>query len=154
MSVRRQLAQPLSRTFVQTQDGPAGELGPYIFTDYDLAQWVSANEGKIVQVGSVYTIPGTTSGSTFADVVNGNNGATELDHDTNYIVEARKSLFDMGKEVTIGNSINSRLLVLSKVKVYQNSTTGLAVLGYVVSENNASDLGDQNGRWMVKVARV
>lgn len=154
MSTRRQLAQPLTRSFVQTQDASQGELGPYVFTDSDLATWVAANTGKIVQVGSLYTIPGTASGSTFADVVGGTNGATELNHATNYIVEARKTLQDMGKEIVIGNLIDNRLLVLSRVKVYKQSTTGVAVLGYVVSENNAEDLGNQSGRWMVKVARA
>jgi hypothetical protein len=150
-------SQPLTRAYTVTQNSNNGEQGAYFYADSDFDNWVAANGSKIQKLGSVYIIPGTRSGSNFVDVLTGNNGATELDH-TNSIITDRKALKDMGKQIIIGNGVESRLLIFRRVQRYISSTEGGALdtslTGYVVTENNASDLQGNTGRFTVRVARV
>lgn len=144
--------QPLSRVLVPTQN--QGGFTAYYFAESDFSVWFNANLGKITYVGGAYMINGTTSGSTFTDVVLGDNGATELDHTLNNI-DQRKTLVDMGKEIIIGNSSEPRLLVFRRVMQFGLSTAGGdGQVGYVVVENNAVDLGGNAGRFTVRVARI
>ena len=158
-SVRRVLAQNLTRTFVVTQDENQGEQGAYFFPDNSVDVWVAANSSKIRQIGSVYIIPGTTSGSTFVDVVDGNNGATRLGGEDVSRITDRKSLKDFGTEVVIGNLAEPRLLVLRRIQYYGPSENGgrsgdPTYTGYIVTENNCEDLANNYGRFTVRVARV
>jgi hypothetical protein len=140
-----------------TQDANQGEQGAYFYSDSDVDTWYAANEGKIVKSGSIYIIPGTTSGSTFYDVLTGNGGATQLEHSLSTL-DQRKTLRDMGKDIIIGNSVESRLFVLRRVQRYIPFAAGGATdpdyTGYVVVENNAEDLFGNTGRYTVRVARI
>lgn len=152
-SVLASLRQPLTRSFVVTQD--AGNwVGSYFYSESDFTTWLAANGIKIKTLGSLYIIPGTASGSTFVDVLTGSNGATELEH-TNPDLNERKTLRDLGEQIIIGNGIDSRLLVFRRVAQYFDSTQGQdSVVGYVVVENNADDLQGNTGRFTVRVARI
>jgi len=146
-SVLRSLAQPLTKTFVITQSSSEGELGPYVFSESDINNWYSRNTSTVKKVGSLYTI----QTSEFVDTLD------DLTH-TYGNVNGRKSLVDLGKEVVIGNNAESRLVVLRRVRLFADSATGVSdfgpAAGYIVVEVNASDLPTNNGRWIVRVARV
>jgi len=157
-SVRRGIVQNLTRTFVVTQNSANNEQGAHIYHQSDIDAWLAANGSKIVQTGSVFIIPGTASGSTFIDVVTGQNGATELDHSGSYYDE-RKSLKDLGKEIVIGNRAEPRLLVLRLVQSYALSANGGRsgdpdYTGYTPVENNCEDLNSTRGRFLVRIARI
>lgn len=151
-------AQNITRSYVVTQDANQGEVGAYYFTQGQIDTWYNANKTKITKLGRVYIIPGTASGSTFHDVVNG-NGATKLGGagSGTPIITDRKTLRDMGKEVIIGNSADTRLLVLRLVQKYTDSTVGYSGDSdnnvYIPVENNCEDL-PSGGRFTVRVARI
>jgi hypothetical protein len=152
-SVLRFTSQPKTRKFVNTQNILDGEDGPRIFSQANIDAWLAANGSKIVNYGDLFIIPGTAAGSTFLDVLRGDNGATQLEYTSEY--DSRKTLTDMGKQITIGDATESELLVLRLVKTPSNSQTGEAFsVGYIVEENNAQDLDTNGGRFMVRVARV
>ena len=155
-SVGKFYAQNITRRFAVTQE----QQGAYFFSQMDLDNWYENNQPKVNKLGSLYLIDGTTSGSTFRDVVLGNNGASELEH-TNTNIRDRKSIKDMGKEIYIGTTAEPRLLVLRLVQKYSSSSTSLAgnglnpdYTGYVVVENNCLDLQGNSGRFTVRVARI
>jgi len=153
-SIASQFAQPVTRNFVMTNEGN----GAYLYSQDDIDTWYAANASKVQKLGKTrYLITGTTSGSTFVDVLLGNNGATELEHSLPNISE-RKTMKDMGKEILFGDADDSRLLVLRKVQSYspaaEGGPTNTNYTGYVVVENNAEDLGGNAGRFVVKVARI
>jgi hypothetical protein len=154
-SVGTHIAQNPSRLFAVTQD----QVGAYYFTDADITTWYTANQSNITKVGSVYIVPGLASGTTFADVILGNNGATQLGGGgTTPDIGNRKTLKDMGKELIFGNKIVTRLLVLRRVQSYINSYEGGTLnpndTVYVVVENNCTDLQANTGRFTVRVARI
>ena len=152
-SVQTHISQPKTRKFVNTQNYPNGEEGPYLYPQANVNAWIQANGSKIVNHGDLLIIPGTTSGSTFIDVVRGNNGATGLANSGSY--NSRKTLTDMGKQITIGDSTESELLVLRLVMTPSNSQTDLgSTVAYIVVENNASDLDNNGGPFQVRAARI
>ena len=151
-------AQPVTRKFVVTPNIDNGENGVYFYSQSDIDNWYAANRSVIKKSGSVYIINGTAAGTTFVDVLIGLGGATALDHTLSRIDE-RKTIKDMGKDVIIGTSAESRLLVLRRVQKYAgseiaSSPTDPAYTGYVVVENNAEDLQGNTGRFTVRVARI
>jgi hypothetical protein len=157
-SLRREYNQNVLRSYVVTQDANNSESGAYFFAESDVDTWYAANKSKITKLGkTLYVIVGSTAGSTFADVLRGSNGATELEHSLTTI-DQRKTLKDMGKEIIIGNRTVARLFVLRRVQLYINSadsgTLNTDDTGYVVVENNASDLQGNTGRFTVRVARI
>lgn len=159
-SVLRFTAQNLTKSFVVTQDEGSGEYGAYFFSQSAIDSWYADNESVITKLGSVYIIPGTTTGTTFVDVLTGDGPGSALSADLGRITE-RKNIKDMGAEVVIGNNINARLLVLRKVQRYFPANVGGSSdandNGYVVIENDAADLPSLDttgGRFMVRVARV
>ena len=152
--ILKHYAQNVSRSYAVTQ----AQQGAYFFADSDLAAWVSANASKVNQLGSLYLVDGVAPGSTFLDVVLGDNGATELNHSNANIFD-RKTIKDLGKEVFIGTSAEPRLLVLRRVQRFvdvsaNNGSLNSNDVGYVVTENNASRLLNNTGRFTVRVARV
>jgi hypothetical protein len=152
-SLQTRISQPKTRKYVVTQNALDGENGPRYFTQSDIDTWLSANGSKIQNLGDLFIIPGTTPGSTFVDVLTGSNGATILNTSGTY--DPRKTLTDMGKQITIGDSGDSELLILRLVKTPSNSQTGQDfIVGYIPVENNASDLDNQGGRYMIRVARI
>jgi hypothetical protein len=147
--ILKHYAQNLTRSFAVTT------LNTVFFSDSDLATWVSANSSNVQQIGSVYIVD-SASGKTVVDVILGNGSATEL-IPTNGLITDRKNLKDLGKEVFIGSNIDSRVLVLRRVQRYVDTSSGNGSsnsndVGYVVVENNASNLSGNNFR--VSVARV
>jgi len=164
-SLRREFAQRLTRNFVVTQDSSNGERGAYFYSDTDVDVWYAANSDNVVKNGSIYLIDGTTSGTTFVDVLEGNNGSTRLVHNLADLTE-RKTIKDMGKEIVIGTSAEPRLLVLRRVQQYNvyyepsstnninNRSVSLYNTGYVVVENNSQDLQANTGGFTVRVARI
>ena len=153
-SVSSSFKQCLTRTFVITQSNSNGEWGPYRFPEANIDAWYSANSSAIVKTGSVYIIPGTASGKTFNDVLLGEGGATQLSASGNF--QNRKTLIDLGKEVVIGTPSQPRLIVLRRVAGYADSANpNNSAIVYIIVENNTSDVLDgDNGRFMVRCARV
>ena len=152
-SLQTRISQPLTRKFVVTQNVLDGENGPRYFTQADIDTWIAANGSKIVNHGDLLIIPGTASGSTFLDVLRGDNGAIGLNTSGTY--DPRKTLTDMGKQITIGDASDSELLVLRLVKTPSNSQTGADfIVAYIPIENNAQDLDINGGRFMIRVARI
>jgi len=158
-SVESRFSQPLTRNFVVTQ-GPNDNHGVYVIPKSSIDVWYEANKAYIAKVGSVYTIPGTASGSTFVDVVNGENGRSRLGDADVYTYDGRKTLKDMGVEVIIGDTDESRRLVLRKIQVFapvsaDGGPTDTNYTGYVVVENDVDELAPSDwGRFTVRVARV
>jgi len=162
-SVRREIIQNLTRTFVVTQNSANGEQGAYFFPDNAVNVWYAANAAKITKIGNLYIVPGTATANAFASVVNGDDGNTRLGGNGQGdvpLISDRKSLKDFGTEVIIGNLVEPRLLVLRRVQEYASSTNGGRsgdpdLTGYVVTENNTEELAPNNwGRFTVRVARV
>ena len=154
-SVGTQFAQNVTRNYVVTQNENVDNNGAYYFSQKNVDVWLAANGTKIKQLGkTLLVIPGLYDGSTFVDVVTGANGATGLDSDG--VIQQRKTLVDMGKEIVIGNAFENRVLVLRYVKSYADIDTGAgAVFGYVPVENNVVEIAPSNwGRWTVRVARI
>ena len=154
------LKQPLTRTYVVTQDSNQGEQGPYLFPVDAFDTWVSANSGYISNVGRHYIVPGSGSGASFEDVVNGDNGRTRLGGNGNLPTYGeRKNLKDMGREVVIGNPAESRLFVFRLVVLPPSAVPGDSEYYpgypcYIIVENNTADVQGNTGRFAVRVARV
>lgn len=155
-SVGTSIAQKRGHSYAVTQENQ----GAYFFADADFDTWYAANSAFITKLGSgLYIVPGTTNGTnTLVDVLLGNGAdTTELQH-TNNNISDRKTILDMGKEIIMGNSTDSRLVVFRRVQRYNPSATpGSAAAGdngYVVTENNCEDLQGNAGRFTVRVARV
>jgi hypothetical protein len=147
-STQRFFSQPLTRNFVNTQDNSSGdEYGPYMFSQAAIDEWAADNTSTVTQLGSIYILPVAD----FTNVVGDLNSFRNI--------QSRKTIKDMGKEIIIGTASQPRLLVLRKVQQYSpassaNGATETSYTGYIVIENNAEDLGDQGGRFMVRCARV
>lgn len=141
-------AQPLTRTFVVTQapDAEGGETGAAYFTQANIDSWIADNTDSMTKVSDSLLI---VTGSFYGTVHNlGSNGYFNV----------RRSLLDLGKEIIIGNTINSRLLVLRKVKDIENPDyTGVGgTIAYVVVESNyrsSNASPPDNSRFNVSVAR-
>lgn len=134
-------AQPVTRAFVITQ-GP-DSTGVYYFSKAGIDSWFEDNADDITKVSEgLYIIPN------FGSIVGNLQDAGEYD--------GRKTLIDFGKEVVLGNEINSRLLVLRRVQFWEDASKGGdGFEGYVVVENNTNELAPNNwGRFTVRVARV
>jgi hypothetical protein len=159
MSLFRQYAQPITGSWVNTQDENQGEGTPALFLESDVDTWYNANKSKVTKLSkNFYIIPGTVTASSFHSVLNGNNGNTQLQNSGGNI-DPRKTLKDMGKEIVFGNSLVSRLLVLRKIQKFISEADGGSLsptdTGYIVVENNSTELAPTNwGRFCVKVARA
>jgi hypothetical protein len=157
-SIAAKYSQRLTRGFALNGQGPSGSNYAAAFKLSDFETWYDANASKIKKVGSVYIIDGVYPGSTFLDVLLGNNGATYLDHTLDQIT-SKKTLRDLGSEIHIGTSAETNLLVFRRIQLAglasNNGGSGDSEMsGYVVIECNASDLSTNNARFRVAVARV
>jgi hypothetical protein len=148
MSVSRGYAQvaPKKNFVVDVDSNNYGNA--YLPVDFDT--WYDANASAITKVGSVYVV---NSAADFIDTINGSNvlghvlGSSFLD---NY---NKRTLVDMGKEISIGIPSNPRMLVFRQVAFpYDPATQGTGLVAYVVVENNASNL--TRPRFLVSVCRV
>jgi hypothetical protein len=140
-------AQPLTKTFAITQ-GP-NQVGVYYFTPQGFNTWYSANTDNITKISDSFFI---VTGN-FYDIVYDNDNDNRLRNSGTY--DGRKSLVDFGKEIVIGNPVNSRLLVFRRVQVWADSSIGGDGREfYVLTENNTEDAGSEYGRFTVRVARA
>ena len=125
------------------------------FAQSDFDDWLAANGSTITNLGDLYVIPGTVAGETFYDVLRGANGATELSNSGQ--LGERYTVLDLGKEIIIGNSVNSKMLVFRLVQfpgVIANGGLGASSY-YVVIQNNTTDLNaSENARFRVAVSRI
>ena len=138
-------AQTITRSYVVTQDAENDEPGPQYFLQESVDSWKNDNSSNIYAVGGLIVIPSAN----FSNVVN------DLDPDDGSF-NNRKTLRDMGKEIVIGDEINSRIIVLRKL-MGESSPAGGALngtVGYVCVENNSNKPTANRGRFTVRVARA
>ncbi len=147
-SVGTYKAQPVTRTFVVTQDESNDEYGAYYFYQTDVDDWYTSNSSKLTKVGNgLYVVKNSEN---FSTVVR------SLDNSGSF--ERKRSLIDMGKEIVIGNETNSRLVVLRKVQeAYPPADGGDGITAYIVVESNyrsANGATPSNSIMNVNVARA
>jgi len=148
MSVSRGYAQiaPKKNFVVDVDSSNHGNA--FLQSDFDA--WYAANAAAVTQVGSVYIV---SSAANFLNTVNGDH---VLDHvlGGSFLQDYNKrTLVDMGKEISIGMPSNPRMLVFRQVAFpYDPAAQGSGVVAYVVVENNASPL--TRPRFEVAVARA
>ena len=121
-----------------------------MFLQSDFDEWYAANRSAVTQIGSVYVVNSTDN---FIDTVDGSN-AIEHTLGRNFLADYNKhTLTDMGKEICIGIPSNPRLLVFRQVALpFSPFSQGTGVVGYVVTENSASNL--TRPRFRIAVSRV
>jgi hypothetical protein len=137
-------AQPVTRTFTMTQNENEGDNGAYYFRDSTVAAWLANNASNLTAVGNLITIPEAN----LTNVIDNLNSNGRFSN--------RKSLLDMGKEIVIGNEINSRMIVLRRVQGQNEGDEGGlgGVTAYICVENNNTDTSSNRGRFTVRVARI
>ena len=117
-----------------------------VFLQIDFDEWYAANAAAVTKVGSVYVVNATSNFKNTDDVSVADLPGGLLGHvlGSNYLQQYNKrTLVDMGKEISIGIPSNPRLLVFRQ---------GSGLIGYVVTENNASNL--THPRFYMAVARA
>ncbi len=148
MSVSRGYAQvaPKKNFVVDVDNNSYGDM--FLQTDFDA--WYAANAAAVTKVGSVYVV---NAAANFLDTINGSN---VLGHvlGSNFLQGYNKhTLVDMGKEISIGIPSNPRMLVFRQAALpFSPAAQGSGLVGYVVVENNASNL--TRPRFLVAVARA
>jgi hypothetical protein len=127
-----------------------------VFLQSDFDEWYAANASAVTKVGSVYVVHANSNFKNTVDVSVGDQPGGLLGHvlGSNYLQQFNKrTLVDMGKEISIGIPSNPRLLVFRQVALpYDAARQGSGLIGYVVTENNASNL--THPRFYMAVARA
>lgn len=119
-------AQPVTRTFIVTQDQDNGEYGAHYFTQANVDSWFENNSEDMTKVSEgLYIVTGN-----FANTISNLNDSGSFD--------IRRSLIDLGKEIVIGNEEESRLIVLRKVRYAGPPANGGdgGAAAYIVVESN------------------
>ena len=149
MSVGRGYAQVApKKNFVVDVDTSGWGANVYLQQDFDA--WYAIHASAVTQVGSVYVV---NSASNFIDTINGSDILGHVLGDSFLQSYNKRTLMDMGKEISIGIPSNPRMLVFRQVALpFEPALQGTGVVGYVVVENNASDL--TRPRFRVSVARA
>jgi len=143
------IAQPRTRTFVVS--GADGGNGPWGFTQANIDTWYENNSNDVTKVSdSLYVVTGN-----FYDIVYDptSGGIPTIGSLSN----RRVNLLDMGKQITIGSTDNSQMIVLRSIMMPGQSSVGSlgGQVVFVVVENTCQDIpDDDNGRFVVRVARV
>jgi hypothetical protein len=140
-------AQPVTRTFIVTQDQDNDEYGARYFTQANIDSWYEDNTDEMTKVSEgMYIVTGN-----FANIISDLNNSGSFD--------IRRSLIDLGKEIVIGNEEESRLIVLRKVRYAgppaDGGDGGLAA--YIVVESNyrsATWPTPSSSKFNVNVARA
>lgn len=136
-----------------TRDGE-GDHGD-IFLQSDFDTWYAEAAAGITKLGSMYIVKNSDNFKNVVDVSSGSDG-TLLGHvlgSRTLINYNKRTLVDLGKEICIGIPSNPRLLVFRQVSFpYDSTLQGSGLIGYVVTENNASNL--THPRFYVAVARA
>lgn len=153
MSHLRSMAQPLTRSFVVTQNSAYLHTEEQLQTELDDAV-VAVAGSSYSQVGRLWT---TSSAALFAEFLSQLN-----DHSAGHIVaNQRETLRDLGTEIIVGsaevgNLIRFRKVQLTRGLIVANGFTSTEDVGYVVIENDVSkDSGDSVDYYVnVRVARV
>jgi hypothetical protein len=130
------LAQRVSKDFL-TVYSPEWIEGIPFFLESDFNAWFQNNSNYVARVGSVYTV----TGASVTDVLRGDGPYTQLNHSGDNIALG-KTINNMGKKILIGSSSESEFIVFTRVQVpglIINEGKGGAI-GYVVTDNNCSDL--------------
>lgn len=139
-------AQPVTRSYIVTHDENNNERGAYYFTESEVEAWIAGN-AEITAIGSLLNIPSADFRTVLNSLGNQNNRFQE-----------RKTLLDMGKEIVIGDEVNSRIVVLRKVMGQQLLANGAlgGLVAYICVENNAIDSTNlpNTGRFTPRVARI
>ena len=137
-------AQPVTREFIVTQNENGGDNGAYYFLPSTVESWMASNASDMTSFGSLIVIPSTDLTNVIDDL------------NSNGRFQNRKTLLDMGKEIVIGNEVNSRMIVLRLVQGQQETETGGlgGLVAYVCVENNCSSTPSNAGRWTPRVARI
>jgi len=120
-----------------------------LFTETNFTNWANDanNRAYISKVGNLYIITDASPD----EVLRGVSGFTVLDHSN---VNTGIPLNDMGYEVRVGSPDTNDYVVFRRVQVPNTiaNTGGGGQVGYVVIDNNMSDL--TRPRFQVTVARV
>jgi len=107
----------------------------YLQSDFDT--WYENNSDNITKIGSIYIVSGNNDNDKINTIRN-------LDHTlgSNYLHDncEGRSLADMGKDIFIGTSVDSRLITLRLVRIPQSNSLNAGFPGYVVVSNNIIDL--------------
>ena len=140
-------AQPVTRTFIVTQDQDNGEYGAHYFTQANVDSWFENNSEDMTKVSEgLYIVTGN-----FANTISNLNDSGSFD--------IRRSLIDLGKEIVIGNEEESRLIVLRKVRYAGPPANGGdgGAAAYIVVESNyrsANYPTPTSSKFNVNVARA
>ena len=153
MSISRGYAQIAPKKNFVVDVNADGHGDVFLQSDFD--EWYSENSASITKTGSMYVVHANANFKNTVDVSAGTSGGL-LGHvlGSEYLSQFNKrTLVDMGKEITIGIPSNARLLVFRQVAIpYNAALQGSGLVGYVVTENNASNL--THPRFHVAVARA
>jgi hypothetical protein len=140
-------AQPVTRTFIVTQDQDNDEYGAKYFTQANIDSWYEDNTDNITKVSEgMYIVTGTFR-TTIRDL--NNSGSFDI----------RRSLIDLGKEIVIGSEEESRLIVLRKVRSAGPPAKGGdgGIAAYIIVESNYRSSGGDppsDSQFNVNVARA
>ena len=126
-----------------------------MFLQSDFDAWYADAATAVTKLGNMYIVNNAANFKNTVDVSSGSSGYL-LGHTlgSNYLDQFNKrTLIDLGKEITIGIPSYPRLLVFRQVSIPFDSTLqGSNFVGYVVTENNATDLS--HPRFYMAVARA
>ena len=155
-SIAGHYSQRLTRTFKVAKSGGT------LFLQSDINAWYGDRKSVITKLGNTYVLE-ISSTNDFADIVDGGDvpstGASALSPNGPSL-PISTSLKDMGKEIRIGTSEESALLVLRLVQLPGPAANNgapdnvSANTGYVVVANNTNDVFDTVDNFKVYVSRV
>ena len=136
-SVGRQFSQRISKNFITIYTNVYPNSIPF-FLESDFNDWVAENSQYVSRVGNVITV----RGALVTDVLRGENGPYDVLAHSGANINVGKTVNNMGKTIFIGSSTESEFLVFTRVQVPGTiSNEGRAgAVGYVVTDNNCSDL--------------
>jgi hypothetical protein len=153
-SISAQYAQRPSRSFVVNS---APGFGLYLQSDVDA--WQTANSSYVKKLGTTYVVKPTVTKTFHLILYDVANPGNALDPTGAPNLSLNQTLKDLGKEIRIGTASETSLLVLRLVQFPGPSTSnGIpdnfdnGGTGYIVVENNATDLSDDE--FQVYVSRV
>jgi hypothetical protein len=145
-SVLRRIAQNPSRTFIVTQNEGSGERGAYYFLPETVEAWISSNSADMNVVGKSIVITGNFT-TVMQSLSEGNPSSYSR-------FQERLNLVDLGTQYVIGNPVNSRMIVLRRVRgpgLIENGGLN-GIVAYICVENNCSD--SPALRFLPRVARI
>ena len=136
---------------IYRENNPTNHGVMFLQSDFD--EWYADNSAAITKLGSIYVVKNASNFKNTVDVSSGSSGGL-LGHTlgANFFYNNnlnKRTLIDLGKEISIGTQFNSRVLVFRQVGI---SFEGSNLVGYVVTENNDATL--THPRFYIAVARA